>query len=177
MGVLSIGVLSIGVLSITYIWFTPYALRLTPYTLHITYYALRIPAMDFQPAILIFDGHCMLCDGLVQWLLKADTHQKLRFVAAQQPAGQALLARYDIEISSQDTVWLIWNNEALCRSAAVLRVAALLGFPYSLLRIGRIIPRFIRDAMYDFVAKRRHSWFGKREACRLPTAAERERFL
>ena len=125
----------------------------------------------------MFDGHCNFCNFWANFLLGADSKGRLRFATLQSKAGSQLLKESGIESSSFDSVVLVHKNQIDTKSTAVLRVLRLLGgiwiVPYVLI----VIPRPIRDLVYDFVAKNRYRWFGRREVCRIPTAEERRRFL
>ena len=127
--------------------------------------------------IVLFDGHCKFCNFWANFLLGADTKGKLKFATLQSKAGSQLLRESGIESRSFDSVVLVHRNQIDTKSTAVLRVLRLLGgiwiVPYVLI----VIPRPIRDLVYDFVAKNRYRWFGRREVCRIPTAEERRRFL
>ena len=127
--------------------------------------------------IVLFDGHCKFCNFWASFLLGADTKGKLKFATLQSKAGSQLLRESGIESSSFDSVVLVHRNQIETKSTAVLRLLRLLGgiwiVPYVLI----VIPRSIRDLVYDFVAKNRYRWFGRREVCRIPTAEERRRFL
>ena len=127
--------------------------------------------------ILLFDGECVLCNRWVDFVLTRERSERLRFGALQSTAGRELLTWAGLPTDSFDTVVLIDRDGAHLRSGAVLRVLRALRAPWSWLRIGGILPRPLRDAMYSFVARRRFRWFGKRESCRVPTPELRARFL
>ena len=138
---------------------------------------MRETVDESSPSVLIFDGECVLCNGTVQWILRRDTRKRLRFAAAQTPAGIALLQAHNIPTETTETVWLISENRAYSRSEAVLRTLRLLGFPYAMLWVAMLIPPPLRDSVYGYIAQNRLRWFGKYDACRLPTAAERDRYI
>jgi len=126
--------------------------------------------------VLLFDGVCNLCNGLVRFLIPRDPAGRLRYASLQSEAGQALLARAGLP-QDPDTVVLVEGDRAYTKSAAVVRVAELLGWPYRLLRVARLLPRRLRDAGYDVVAANRYDWFGRREQCPVPDDDVRDRFL
>lgn len=126
--------------------------------------------------VLLFDGVCNLCNGLVRFLVRRDPAGRIRYASLQSEAGQALLARAGLP-EDPDTVVLVEGDRAYTKSAAVVRVAELLGWPYRLLRVARLLPRRLRDAGYDVVAANRYDWFGRRERCMVPDDDVRDRFL
>jgi len=126
--------------------------------------------------VLLFDGVCNLCNGVVQLLVPLDPAGRIRYAPIQSTAGQTLLSRAGLP-GDPDTVVLVEGDRAYTKSAAVLRVAELLGWPYRLLRVARLLPRRLRDACYDVVAANRYDWFGRREQCMVPDDDVRDRFL
>lgn len=132
------------------------------------------------PLILLFDGECLLCDGLVQWLIRHDPHARLQFAALQSDTGSALLRRHQLPEGFLESVVAVDEAGAWLRSDAVLRCLRALGGPWRWLAIiGGLLPRFLREAAYRYVARHRYQWFGKHEgvACPLPSLAERARLL
>ncbi|GAB3317527.1 thiol-disulfide oxidoreductase DCC family protein [Haloplanus rallus] len=129
-----------------------------------------------EDPVLLFDGVCNLCNGFVRFLAPRDTAGRIRYASLQSEAGQALLARAGLP-EDPDTVVLVEGDRAYTKSAAVVRVAELLGWPYRLLRVARLLPRRLRDAGYDVVAANRYDWFGRRERCMVPDDDVRDRFL
>lgn len=125
--------------------------------------------------ILLFDGHCGLCNGCVNFVLRRDGKARFRFAALQSPAGLRLRKAAAIP-GSVDSIVLCENGRVWVRSSAALRIARDLGPPWSLLWAFMVVPRFIRDAVYDIIAANRLAWFG-RDQCRVPKEAERGRFL
>jgi predicted DCC family thiol-disulfide oxidoreductase YuxK len=132
-------------------------------------------------AVILFDGVCNLCHGFVQFIIRHDTAGRFRFAALQSPAGQALLAAHGhaplVALPDPDSVVLLENGRLYTHSTAILRIARLLGKGWRLAEAGWLLPRPWRDALYRFVARHRYRWFGRQEACWLPTPALRARFL
>jgi len=124
-----------------------------------------------QHAVVVFDGECNVCNGWADFLLRFDRRDIFRFAALQSEVG-ARLAN-----GVEGSIVLVDGDAVLVRSDAVLRMLGLLGFPFSLVVVFRVVPRAVRDAVYDFLARNRIRWFGRRETCRVPTAEERGRFL
>lgn len=132
------------------------------------------PAMPLP--LVLYDGTCGLCDGFVQWLLRRDRAGVLRFAPLDGPTAAVVRARHP-EIAGVDSVVLVDAAGTHVRSEAALRTVAALGGGWRLVALARVVPRGLRDAAYDVVARTRHRWFGRRVACRVPSAAERERFI
>jgi len=127
--------------------------------------------------IILFDGICNFCNSSVNFIMARDYKNKFKFAALQSEAGQELTRKLNIDTKKLDSIILIKDNRYYARSSAVILIAKELGFPWNLLYIFIIIPPFIRNISYNIIARYRYKWFGKRESCRVPTAAEREKFL
>ena len=127
--------------------------------------------------VILFDGVCGLCNWWVSFVLERDKRGRFRFAALQGEAGGELLRSHGLPVDQLDTVVLIAGERAYSKSAAVLEILKRLGFPWSLAAAGAVLPIGVRDGLYDFVARNRYRWFGRTETCRIPTAAERGRFL
>lgn len=129
-------------------------------------------------AIVLFDGVCMMCSSIVRFVYERDPHARLRFAPLQSDAGQALLRRFGLATDSMDTFVLVEGDRFYTRSTAALRLLRRLRGPWPLLYAGIAVPRPLRDAVYAFVAKRRYRWFGRSDACMMPTTPDlRRRFL
>ena len=127
--------------------------------------------------VIVFDGVCNMCNASAQFILDHDRKKAMRLAASQSDAGTALLARFHIETSGPDTMYFFDGERLHERSTAALLIARRLGFPWSLAYVFIVVPRFLRDGIYRFIAKNRYRWFGKRESCRMPAPGEAERFL
>ena len=132
---------------------------------------------DPPQAIILFDGVCNLCNRMVDYVIRHDPAGRFLFASLQSDKGKALAAEYGIDAESISSMVLIESERAYLRSSATLRVYRRLKGPLRLLWPFILVPLPIRDAGYNFVAKRRYRLFGKRETCRLPTEAEQARFL
>lgn len=137
----------------------------------------KLEDISRRHGILLFDGVCNFCDGAVNFIIDHDPENYFKFASLQSEAGQALLKRFNLPTEDFDTMVLIENNAYFNKSTAALRIARRLKGPFSLGYMGIIIPRFLRDKAYEFVAARRYKWFGKQDQCRMPTPAIRARFL
>lgn len=131
----------------------------------------------YKGPIVLVDGVCHLCQGLTKFLIKHDRAGRLRFASLQSDAGQRLLAEGGMPLDSYSTFVLVEDGRYYTRSKAALRLARVLPFPWPLGYGLIVIPPFIRDAVYDIVARNRYRWFGKDEACMIPTKEIRKRFL
>jgi predicted DCC family thiol-disulfide oxidoreductase YuxK len=136
--------------------------------------------MEMPHAIILFDGVCNLCNGTVQFVLKRDSRAVFHFAALQSEAGQRLLAEhgFDAETAAPDSIILITETgQMFTRSEAALRIGQRLGGAWPVLGIFLLVPHFIRDAVYRWVARNRYKLFGKRDTCMLPLEGWKERFL
>lgn len=127
--------------------------------------------------ILLFDGVCNLCNGFVQWVIDRDPEARFRFAALQSAAGQQLLERHGLPTEGFETFVLVEGDDYYTKSTAALRMLKRLGFPYSLLYPFVVVPRAIRDSVYEFVAANRYDWFGRRDRCMVPPQDVDDRFL
>jgi predicted DCC family thiol-disulfide oxidoreductase YuxK len=130
---------------------------------------------DSHP-VLLYDGVCALCNGWVKLVLRFDRRASFRFAPLDSPAGRLRLAAHPA-LAGLDSIVLLEDDRASVRSTAVLRIFARLGGLWRLLLIGYLIPREIRDSLYDVVAHWRYRIFGRHETCPLPPAEVRDRFL
>ena len=128
-------------------------------------------------SILLFDGHCNLCNGAVDFVLKRDTHKKLLLSSIQGPAGQRVLTHYRLPSTYMDTLVLVEQGKVYLGSTAALRVARVLDGAWPLFYGFIIIPKGVRDRIYQWISSHRYQWFGRRDTCRMPTASECAHFL
>jgi predicted DCC family thiol-disulfide oxidoreductase YuxK len=133
---------------------------------------------DLPQPVYFFDGHCVLCSGFVQFCLEHDGDGVLLFASAQSSLGTHVVSALGLPASTLDrTILLVEDGRVFCQSTAVLHALQhLRGWPRLLAPL-RWVPRFIRDPLYDLVARHRYRWFGRRAACFVPEAATRQRFL
>jgi predicted DCC family thiol-disulfide oxidoreductase YuxK len=127
--------------------------------------------------IILFDGVCNFCNGAINFLLKQDKKDVFRFATLQSAAGQKLLEQYHLSKEDFDSFVLIENGKAYQKSDASLRVMNKLAWYWKEVQVLQIVPRFLRDAIYDFVAGNRYKWFGKKDACMVPTHQMKKQFL
>ncbi len=127
--------------------------------------------------VLLFDGVCNLCNGYVQWLIRHDPKGVFRYASLQSDAGRTLLAQAGLPTDQMDTVVLLDQGRTYTRADVALRITGQLGGLWPLLGVLRMVPRPLRNAIYDWVARNRYRWFGKRESCMMPTPELKSRFL
>lgn len=137
--------------------------------------------------IILFDSLCNLCNGWTRLVLRRDRDSIFTLCRVQSPAGQRLLARRGLPLDTFETVIYLERRTSggfadgdfadYHKSEAALRIMAQLPAPWRYLWLLRCVPRPLRDAVYDLVARNRYRLFGKRPSCKLPTPGERERFL
>ncbi|MBK8556375.1 MAG: thiol-disulfide oxidoreductase DCC family protein [Lewinellaceae bacterium] len=130
-----------------------------------------------QHPVLLFDGVCNLCNASVQWILLRDKHGIFRFASLQSEQGQALLQQFGLDTETFNSVVLVDNGQLFTQSDAVLQIASQLGLPWSAARVFRILPKGLRNAVYDWVARNRYRWFGRQEQCMLPRPEWKGRFI
>lgn len=137
----------------------------------------QTPARQAGKAVILFDGVCNMCNTSVNYVIDHDPAARFRFASLQSEAGTALARDHGIDASALSSMVLIEDGRAYLRSTAVLRICRRLRGPAKLLWPLIIVPGPLRDLGYRLIGKNRYRLFGKREACRLPTEADRERFL
>ncbi|MGQ9799061.1 MAG: thiol-disulfide oxidoreductase DCC family protein [Ignavibacterium sp.] len=127
--------------------------------------------------IILFDGVCNFCNFWVNFVLKHDHKNLFLFAPLQSKAGQQFLTKFNLPTTDFDTFILINGDSFQTKSDAAISIASnIAGWP-KVLVMGYIIPRFLRNFIYDLIAKNRYKIFGKRESCRVPTKEEKEKFL
>ena len=130
-----------------------------------------------QKQIILFDGVCNFCNFWVNFVLERDKKNLFRFAALQSEKARELSSRLNIDISNLDTFVLIVGEKFYIKSTAALMVCKKLDSYLKILFPLIILPAFIRDFVYDIIAKNRYKLFGRKESCRIPTQAEKEKFL
>lgn len=129
--------------------------------------------------LILFDGVCNLCNSSVLYVIKRDKKDKFLFAPLQSEIGEALIKEFKIDTDKTDSI-LLYNPESNFikhKSSAALHIAKHLGFPSHLMVIFFIIPTFIRNLVYDYVAKNRYKWYGKKDACMIPTPELKAKFI
>ncbi|WP_372756504.1 thiol-disulfide oxidoreductase DCC family protein [Mariniflexile sp.] len=128
--------------------------------------------------LILFDGVCNLCNSSVQYVIEKDKNNKFLFAALQSEIGSKIIKAYKIDTSKTDSILLYTPDYGITsKSTAALKIAADLNFPIKLLSLFIILPPFFRNWVYDYIAKNRYKWFGKKEACWIPTPELKAKFL
>lgn len=128
--------------------------------------------------IILFDGVCNLCDSTVQFLIKRDTKDIFRFVAIQSDLGQEIIRHIGIDTSQTDSIILYEpGNAYYYKAEAALKIGKELGGLYTLLSLFRHLPKGLSNVVYDYVARNRYKWYGKKDACMIPTPQMKAKFL
>jgi predicted DCC family thiol-disulfide oxidoreductase YuxK len=127
--------------------------------------------------IILFDGVCNFCNYWVNFSIKRDKNKILRFTPLQGETAKKLLSQFDLNPNKLSSVILIENGKVYTQSSAAFRLCKHLDGGWKLAYGLMIIPKFIRDFFYNIIARNRYKWFGKKEACMVPTPEVKERFL
>lgn len=134
--------------------------------------------METSKQIILFDGVCNLCNGAIQFIIKHDRADIFRYAALQNEIGKQLVSERNIDTSKVDSIVLIDPGVAYyTKSTAALEIGKRLKGYRTLSSLLLWIPRPIRDIVYDFIARNRYKWYGKKEECMVPTPELRAKFL
>jgi len=137
----------------------------------------RVPDFDDSRPLIVFDGDCVLCSRTMRLILRLDKKQRFRFATAQGEIGQGLYRHLGLPTDRFETYLLITDGRIYQRSTAVAQIAKRLGWPWKTGAALAIIPRPIRDALYNLIARHRYRIFGRSTACGIADPALRERML
>ena len=127
--------------------------------------------------IILFDGLCNLCNGAILFVIKHDPHEKFVFASLQSDIGQQILTKYNLPLQQLSSFVLLQEDKIYLRSSAALKVAQQLNGVWKCFYIFNIVPEFIRDSVYNCIAKNRYKWFGKKASCLIPSPHLQQRFL
>jgi predicted DCC family thiol-disulfide oxidoreductase YuxK len=127
--------------------------------------------------VVLFDGVCNVCNGSVLFIIKRDAQSKLKFASLQSEYGAEQMKRFNLPPSALDSVLLIKNGQLFQKSNAALEIARMLDGMWPVMYAFKIVPIFIRDFFYDWIAKNRYRWFGKKDECMIPTPQVKARFV
>jgi predicted DCC family thiol-disulfide oxidoreductase YuxK len=134
--------------------------------------------LPLNKKIILFDGICNLCDNTVQFIIKKDKKDLFRFVALQSDLGKEICNYIGVDQSKIDSIILYHPGVAYYyKSSAVIEIAEDLGGVYSTLSIFKIFPEKLRNIIYNYIAKNRYKWYGKKESCMIPTPELKAKFL
>jgi predicted DCC family thiol-disulfide oxidoreductase YuxK len=139
---------------------------------------MEVNELPKDKKIILFDGVCNLCDSLVQFVIKKDKSDKFRFVALQSELGVKIILHLGVTAKAIDSIILYEPGTAYYnKTEAVLKIADYIGGIYSLVSVFAFIPISVSNYIYDYIAKNRYKWYGKKESCPLPTAEVKSKFL
>ncbi|MBX2894503.1 MAG: thiol-disulfide oxidoreductase DCC family protein [Cyclobacteriaceae bacterium] len=127
--------------------------------------------------VILFDGVCNLCNSSVLFIIRRDPTARFRFASLQSNFGQAKMQQFELNNSQLNSILLMENNRIFEKSTAALKIARHLTGVWPLLYALIIIPPFVRNWVYDWIAKNRYRWFGRQNACMIPTASLKSRFV
>ena len=127
--------------------------------------------------VILFDGVCNFCNAGVNFIIRQDKKNIFRFAALQSEAGQKLLAKHNLPMKEFESFVLIDEGKVYQKSSAGLKVYGKLPWYWKWTKVFWLVPKFIRNTVYDFIAKNRYRWFGKKEQCLIPTQEVKNRFL
>jgi predicted DCC family thiol-disulfide oxidoreductase YuxK len=138
-----------------------------------------MPDIPKHKKLILFDGICNLCNSSVLYVIKRDKRNVFMFAPLQSAHGKQIIETFKIDTSKTDSI-ILYNPEKhniAYKSTAALKIASNLVFPTNILSIFLIVPAFIRNWVYNFIAKNRYKWYGKKEACMIPTPEIKIKFL
>lgn len=128
-------------------------------------------------ALVLFDGVCNLCHGAVRFIIARDPKKHFRFASLQSPRGLEVVRANDLSEDLQSMVLVEPDGRVYTRSTAALRIAGRLGGLWPVIGLLRAVPAFLRDPVYEWVARNRYRWFGKKDSCPLPDPSLADRFV
>ncbi|MEL7020621.1 MAG: thiol-disulfide oxidoreductase DCC family protein [Bacteroidota bacterium] len=135
-----------------------------------------IKPATYPHPILLYDGVCTFCNTTAQFIIKHDTDGIIHYAALQSEVGQQLLDHFQLS-KNLDTVILVDRTKVYQKSDVAVQIGKRLGGAYRIITLLQLIPRFIRDHVYDYIARHRYRWFGKKQNCNIPSLEVRHRFL
>lgn len=138
-----------------------------------------IEAIPKNKQLILFDGVCNLCNSSILYVIKLDEKNRFLFAPLQSEIGKSIINTFNIDTDKTDSI-LLYNpktNSIKHKSSAAMHVAKHLGFPSNLLTLFFIVPTFIRNWVYDYVAKNRYKWYGKKATCMIPTPELESKFI
>ena len=129
--------------------------------------------------IIFFDGVCNLCNGFIDYVIKRDAQKKIYYASLQSNFAIEMLKGHNIDLDKgYTTIYYYTNGKLYSQSSAILNVFLELSAVHRLFaKVCLILPKFVRDGIYNFIAKNRYAFFGKKESCRLPSPEERSQFM
>lgn len=127
--------------------------------------------------VILFDGVCNLCNFFVQFVIERDKGNVFKFASLQSDFGKKILTDSGLADANSDSVILYSEGRTFTESTAALKILKQLGGGWQIMYVFIILPKFIRDAVYRFIARNRYKWFGKKDSCMLPTPELKNKFI
>ncbi len=137
---------------------------------------MKMTIIPSETMLVLFDGLCNLCSSSVQFIIRHESDDTIRFASLQSSIGEEMKMKYKIP-SECDSIILVWKEKPYLRTDAILRIAGKLRIPYKWAVVFLVIPRFFRDFAYRIIASNRYKWFGRKAECWIPTPELKKRFL
>lgn len=135
------------------------------------------PSFDTRQPLIVFDGVCVLCSGFVRLVVRLDRQSRFRFATAQSPLGEALFRKHGLRTDSYETNLVLVDGLAFTKLDSFVAVMSELGWPWRAAKALLLLPRPLRDWLYERIARNRYALFGRKDSCGIPSAELRERFL
>lgn len=142
-----------------------------------TNHEISIEGLPSNKTLVLFDGICTLCNRSVDFLIKRDNREEFYFSSLQSDIGQYVLNKSEMDSKELNSLLIVRNGRVYKSSRGVLEIVVRMRRLWPLLYIFIIVPFFLRDPIYNYVARNRYKWYGKRDTCRIATQAEKNRFL
>ncbi|HEX8378925.1 MAG TPA: DCC1-like thiol-disulfide oxidoreductase family protein [Allosphingosinicella sp.] len=137
----------------------------------------RVPAFPDEHPLIVFDGECVMCSANARFVLRRDRRRRFRLTTAQGPLGAALYRHFGLRGDEEGTILVLEGGRLFTETDAAIAIALGLGWPWRWAAAARILPRYLRDPVYRWVARNRFRWFGRRETCWVPDPADRGRIV
>ena len=137
----------------------------------------KIPYICNSDKVVLFDGKCKLCNAWCRFIISHDKHHVFKVASMQSKKGQEILAYLKQPVENFETMLLIEDSKLYRKSNSFLKIVWQLPPPINLFAVFKVLPAFIRDFFYDYIAKNRYKFFGKHDTCVLPSAIHKDRYL
>lgn len=133
--------------------------------------------MSTMKSLIFFDGVCTLCNNSIDFIIRKDNKGRFLVGSLQDEYSKKILSKYDVKEDYLDSLVLLEKDEVYYRSTAALKIARHLSGLWPIFYPLILLPRFLRDPVYDWIGQNRYRWFGKKDSCRIPTPEEKEKFI
>ena len=134
-------------------------------------------SQEINPPVILFDGVCNYCNAWVNFFIRHDKKEKIKFAPLQSETGKNLLRKYNVDEKTVDSIVLIENGKSFVKSTAGLRSFSYLDGGWKIFYGLLIVPPFLRNFIYDWIARNRYRWWGKKEQCMIPNENVKSRFV